>query len=311
MGFDVFPDFIKATKVRLLLLAKMKTTLWNPAIVAVDNYFPLIRVQDFLEDTSGLEKASHIVINPPYSKIMAPDDCKWANKKISAASLFIERCISNANANAKIRAILPDVLRTGSSYLKWREQVGSSSRNVNISIYGQFDEWTDVDVFILRLQKLLRDKRILNSKWNTCLATESTLVNYFDVRVGPVVPHRDPEKGPLLAYLHARTATAWKELNHIFEKRKYAGTVFSPPFVVVRRTSRPGEKRAIGAIVKGKRKVAVENHLLVLLPKKKSIEECRKLLRTLKSQETDDWFNQRIRCRHLTVEAMKELPYGG
>jgi hypothetical protein len=309
LGFDIFPEFIRASKARLILLAKLRTKLLHSCIEDIDHYFPLIRVQNFLKDTSDIEKASHIILNPPYNKTSAPDECLWANKKISAASLFIDVCISKAASNAKIRAILPDVLRTGSSYLKWRNHIESHSKNLDVSIYGQFDEWTDVDVFTLRLQKAIYNKKPLNDKWTMSAEAGSTLGSYFDVYVGPVVPHRDPKKGPKWAYIHAKTVGMWKEMERISESRKYKGKVFAPPFVVVRRTSRPGDRRAIGTIIKGKRKVAIENHLVILLPKKKTLGECRELLKNLKSSNTDEWLNQRIRCRHLTVKALKDVPW--
>jgi hypothetical protein len=309
LGFDIFPDFIRASKARLILLARHKTKSLHSCIEKMDNYFPLIRVQDFLKDSSGIEKASHIILNPPYNKTSAPDECLWANKKISAASLFMDVCISKAASNAKIRAILPDVLRTGSSYLKWRKYIESLSKNMDVTIYGQFDEWTDIDVFTLRLQKAIYNKKPSSNKWIISTDGDNTLGSYFDVHVGSVVPHRDPKKGPKWAYIHAKTVGVWKEMRRISESRKYNGTVFIPPFVVVRRTSRPGDKRAIGTIIKGKRKVAIENHLVVLLPKKKTLGECRKLLKVLKSSNTDEWLNQRIRCRHLTVEAIKDVPW--
>jgi hypothetical protein len=310
LGFDIFPEFIRASKARLILLAKFRTNSLNSRIEDIDDYFPLIKVQDFLKDSSGIEKASHIILNPPYNKTSAPDDCLWANKNTSAASLFMDICISKVASNAKIRAILPDVLRAGSSYLKWREHIESLSKKMDVTIYGQFDEWTDIDVFTLRLQKAIYKKKPSNNKWTISTDSDNILGSYFDVYVGPVVPHRDPKKGPKWAYIHAKTVGMWKEMERISESRKYNGTVFTPPFVVVRRTSRPGNERAIGTIIKGKRRVAIENHLVVLLPQKKTLGECRNLLKILKSPKTDEWLNQRMRCRHLTVEAMKELPYG-
>jgi hypothetical protein len=310
LGFDILPDFIKASKARLILLARLKTKSFLSSIENINKYFPLIRVQNFLQDSSGIEKASHIILNPPYNKTSAPDECLWADKKISAASLFMDICISEAASNAKIRAILPDVLRTGSSYLKWREYIESLSKNMDMTIYGQFDKWTDIDVFTLRLQKVVYNKKPLSNKWTISTDGDKILGDYFDVHVGSVVPHRDLKKGPKWAYIHAKNVEMWREMERISENRKYNGTVFTPPFVVVRRTSRPGDERAIGTIIKGKRKVAIENHLVVLLPKKKTLGNCRKLLKVLKSSNTDEWLNQRIRCRHLTVEAMKELPYG-
>ncbi len=55
-------------------------------------------------------------------------------------------------------------------------------------------------------------------------------------------------------------------------------------------------------------KFAVENHLIVLRPKDGTIGKCKKLVKFLKGESTNQWFNQRIRCRHLTVSAVKDMP---
>ena len=134
----------------------------------------------------------------------------------------------------------------------------------------------------------------------------------FEVHVGSVVPHRDPIEGPSYPYIHARTAPAWQAIRQIKEDRQYAGTVFVPPFVVVHRTSSPSDKsRCIATLVDIEKRVAVENHLLVLLPRDNSIDSCRLLLDVLRSEQSTNFLNQRIRCRHLTVSSLKELPWLG
>ena len=136
--------------------------------------------------------------------------------------------------------------------------------------------------------------------------------DFFEVHVGPVVPHRDPIEGPSYPYIHARTAPAWQTIRQIDEDRQYSGKVFSPPFVVVHRTSSPSDKsRCIATLVDMEQSVAVENHLIVLLPRDNSIDSCLLLLDVFKSELSTNWLNQRIRCRHLTVSSLKELPWLG
>jgi hypothetical protein len=53
----------------------------------------------------------------------------------------------------------------------------------------------------------------------------------------------------------------------------------------------------------------VENHLIVLRPKDGTIGACREVLGILKDERTTRWLNERIRCRHLTVAALDELPW--
>jgi len=54
--------------------------------------------------------------------------------------------------------------------------------------------------------------------------------------------------------------------------------------------------------------VYVDNHLIVLQPKKGGIANCRKLLKLLKTQSTDEWIDSQIRCRHLTVKVVSNIP---
>ena len=111
--------------------------------------------------------------------------------------------------------------------------------------------------------------------------------------------------------MHSRGLPTWGSIDVAsLPKKRFSGTLFSPPFVAVRRTSRPVDSgRAIGTLVIGDCRVAVENHLLVVRPKDPSVEACEEVLRLLKEDRTDRWLNNRIRCRHLTVSALRELPW--
>jgi hypothetical protein len=83
-----------------------------------------------------------------------------------------------------------------------------------------------------------------------------------------------------------------------------------PPFVVIRRTSSPSDKfRASGTIIAGKKAVAVENHLIVIRPKNSTLKDCNELLKLLKSEQTNNFLNERMRCRHLTVGIVKKIPF--
>jgi len=88
--------------------------------------------------------------------------------------------------------------------------------------------------------------------------------------------------------------------------------VISPPFVVIRRTSSPSDNpRARATIIRGNQSVAVENHLIALKPKSGYVRDCQKLTKMLAKPATDIFLNQRIRCRHLTVSAVKDIPWIG
>jgi len=311
MAFDIHPEFVNATKTRLVLLAiSRKVPIGPSSISPLSDLFPMIRQHNFLSCPSEVAQATHIVINPPYYDRLAPPKCTWGNRKLSAAALFIDACISNASPGAEIAAILPDVLRSGSYYDKWRQRIGSLSARTEITTCGQFDKCVDVHVFILKLLRNDSRKPAKATWWKSIRQPHNGKVkDYFGVHVGPVVPHRDPEEGPLVAYIHAKPLPPWGIVKRINQRRRFKGTLFQPPFIAVRRTSRPGDKRAIGTIVTGKRKVAVENHLIVLLPNGKTIVQCQELLNVLKSPQTDRWLDKRIRCRHLTTLSIKELPW--
>jgi hypothetical protein len=183
-------------------------------------------------------------------------------------------------------------------------------RTLEITTCGQFDDFADIHVFMIKAQKDTIPEKDKTIEWIPSKKHHEYYVgDFFEVHVGAVVPHRDRNKGLRASYVHAKALPPWEILGKIGENRRFSGTLFEPPFVLVRRTSRPGEKRAIATIVTGKRKVAVENHLIVLIPKLKTIDQCTKLLKVLKSHQTDRWLDKRIRCRHLTVGAVKDVPW--
>ncbi len=312
IGFDLRPEFIRAAKARLLLTALSRFDLSKFKYVSnLDNLFPLLTVEDCFNKIDLLKSASVIMINPPYQSVIAPKDCKWAKGKVSAAALFIDYCVSNSSPNSKIVAILPDVLRSGSRYATWRSHVATYASIEKVTVVGRFDQWTDVDVFILHL-RVDKKKREASQLWQNSSpkSKQTVLSDDFDIHVGAVVPHRDKETGRWYPYLVARDLPIWKTIVKIEKKRRFSGTVYSPPFVVVRRTSRPGDRtRATGTIISGKIPVAVENHLMVMQPKDGKLASCKKLLINLHRQETSDWLDNRIRCRHLTVTSLAELPW--
>jgi len=312
VGRELHPEFISTAKVRLLLAALREgMPLANSTIPQIEEIFPNLQTQCGLTDTDAIFSATHIVMNPPFFPVEAPKNCSWAGGKVNAAALFMESCVLHAKTGTKIIAILPDVLRSGSRYQKWREFIASRSQILRVEQYGQFDRWADVDVFILELE--IRQKKQIpqSTSWYKLNDSISDCIgDHFEVYVGPVVDYRDQHRGPWRSFVCARNLPAWKIVRTIPQRRRFKGRVFSPPFVVVRRTSRKGDKyRTVGTIIAGNHLVAVENHLLVLLPKDEKIETCTNLLRVLQKPQTSRWFDQRISCRHLTVSSMMELPW--
>lgn len=310
-GCEPHVEFVRAAKARLVLLALQRgAQASNRDPIDLNAVLPLIRIGDSLLETTPYAGANWIVANPPYGYVTAPPDCTWGAGQITAAALFFEKCLQNCEVGTRITAILPEVLRSGSRYERWRQMVASRSDVHRVEPYGLFDNIADVHVFILEITKRTKvDNRAAD--WGTTPKPSNLSVgDLFDVHVGPVVPHRHKKKGPRVAYVHARGLSHWTEVQRLSEKRRFTGHLFQPPFVVIRRTSRPEEPyRAIGTIISSKRSVAVENHLLVCLPHNRTLAQCRNLLVHLKNASTSQWLNTRIRCRHLTVKAIRELPW--
>jgi len=61
-------------------------------------------------------------------------------------------------------------------------------------------------------------------------------------------------------------------------------------------------------IVRGVRPVAVENHLIVLRPHDHTLRGCRSVVGILESEPASLFLDERLRCRHLTVDAVREIP---
>jgi hypothetical protein len=277
--------------------------IWSNHILGYDLHYEFIRAAQ-TQDVC-------MIVNPPFGYMQAPEDCQWAAGKIQIAGWFLEKLLRTAPEGQHVVAVLPDVLRSGTRYRKWRDMLSRLCVSIDIELAGRFDTNTDVDVFILYAVAGVDDTG--QFQWPVLRPhnreTHHIVSDFFDVHVGSVVPHRDSLEGPSYPYIHARIAPAWQTIDHVSEERPYRGTVFPPPFVVVHRTSSPSDKnRCVATIVNEKREVAVENHLLVLLPHDKSLQSCKHLLEVLKSPQSSEWLNERIRCRHLTVEALRELP---
>ncbi len=312
VGRDLHREFITAAKARLILTAAergVKLGRFDPK--GLDKMFPKIKRRCGLTDYHAISAATHIVINPPFSTVEAPEECEWTTGRVNVAALFLEACFRHAPVGARLVAILPDVLRSGSHYAKWRTLLERNARVRGVKSYGQFDQWTDVDVFVLNAD-IRRSKRAPPAaSWQMPAPQTGTRVDdHFNISVGPVVDSRDAHLGPWYPFLVSRGLPTWETVHDILLRRRHTGRVFFPPVVVVRRTSRPGDAhRATATLISGKRPVAVENHLLVLCPKDSTVRRCRELLCVLKDERTNSWLDRRICCRHLTVSALSDLPY--
>jgi len=312
-GSDLFENFVSATKLRLILLAAIRSrdvkNIKN--IVSKMEAFPSLQVKDILDSDDIAERVDCVVVNPPFGNTSAPDDCKWATGTVQKAGLFFEHIMRSASKDQQVIAILPDVLRSGTRYSKWRKTVSSLASSMTVEITGRFGDEADVDVFVLSAIAGNGCNAVAWMRFDKGAGKAiKSVSDFFEVHVGSVVPHRDKEEGPDFPFIHARTMPPWETIESIDETRKYSGSVFKPPFVVVHRTSSPRDKyRCVGTIVNTNTEVAVENHLVILLPRDGSLKQCDELLRVLRHKNTNKWMNSRICCRHLTVASVKELPW--
>lgn len=310
-GLDVFPEFVETTKLRLILEAYQRGAVPNgDTIDELKSLFQHIRQGDALLETECYSKATHVIMNPPYGLTLASQGCSWGGGKINAAGIFVEHMLDNVVENTSLVAILPDVLRSGSRYGHWRVLVDSGVSH-NIHIVGRFDHKTDVDVFLLSGNIRKVQPTASQKVWeNNEFASSRKLADHFTILVGPVVQYRDQEEGASYPYIFPRMLPKWEELSSFDYIRQFRGRVIQPPFVAIRRTSSPSDThRALATIICGNSPVAVENHLIVAVPNEGGLKECRRLLKILRHPQTNEFLNNRIRCRHLTVGAVKDIPW--
>jgi hypothetical protein len=309
-GTDLHEEFVEAVKLRLALLARQRHGSRRPLPASWRDLLPYITRGNGLEQKDLFARSTHLLMNPPYNLTAAPRDCRWAHGRISQAALFVIRALEMASPGTRLFAVLPDVLRAGSFQHHWRGRVGDLATFGSVERYGIFDNSADVDVFLLAVRRSASRSGHQRLWPGSEAAGRSTVGDYFDVHVGRVVPHRDPEEGEEHPYIHPRIVPVWEEMTRFSEVRRHQGRPYQPPFTVLRRTSRPGDRhRAAATVVLGTTSVAVENHLIVCEPRDGSPDTCRALLRHLQTNGVSDFLDQRIRCRHLTVAAVAAIPF--
>jgi hypothetical protein len=305
-GYDISTTFIEATKLRLIIEALHRGTINDCDITTAMDLLPNISIKNSIDiEEIDLTNITHIIMNPPFTIWESPKTNYWKSGKINAAGIFLDKYVRNLPVNCNLSAILPDVLRSGSRYADLRNYI-STKLEGETSIWGRFNAKTDVDVFILSGK--LKDN-ITPIKWFPISESTNLLSSLYEVRTGPLVAYRDPQEGEEYPYIHPKNCTAWLTLTDVDERRRFSGTVLMPPFVVVKRTSSPSDRfRASATIINLKEDVAVENHLIIIKPKSLKLDDCKILVELLKSDNTNEFLNQRIRLRHLTIGVIKDIP---
>lgn len=317
LASDLHASFIEATKARLTLLAAKKFVskfVFQEHMFGAPEKFNKIKTADFFSNVAWLSNVDCVVMNPPFITTDSPMNCSWAKGKIQLAGVFVDAVLSNAKKGQEIVAILPDVLRSGTRYARWREFVSANAQIKDIFVYGRFDQKTDVDVFVLHLIKGRQKSTDPKTDWtkvSSALPEKNLLKTadrFFHVTVGAYVPFRAKEFGKKVSYLSVSGALPDIEAE-AKQKCIFDGTLHKTPFVVVRRTSNPSDpRRIIPSLITGPHEVAVENHLIVFRPIDGTLNSCKKLMKLLIRPEVDEWVNKAIRCRHLTTTVLKTLP---
>lgn len=307
-GFDIHSAFVETTKIRLALEAINRGAELDCSLDEALIYLHKIKVFDAMDaDESELVDVTHALMNPPFSSWDSGKTDFWNSGKVNAAAIILSHYAKYLPKDCELSAVLPDVLRSGSRYEKWRNFIGVKFAG-SISVQGQFNPKTDIDVFLLSGKKIENASNKL--KWFNETLSKNVLADKFNVCVGPLVAYRDKLEGPNALFIHPRNIRAWENNNSIAERRRFKGKLISPPFVAIKRTSSPSDKQRIcAALISGSEPVAVENHLIVAVPKNGEISECENLLSSLQCNNVEEFVNNRIRCRHLTVAVIKEIPY--
>lgn len=310
VAIDLRKSFLDITWLRIQALAVHRHSIEKGQ--AVDFVFRELPESFIVGDalTINLDLRQHdcVVMNPPYQRIVAPALSFVGKGKRSAAAIHLEHILLQAPPGVGVFALVPDVLRSGSSYERFRKELRRIADVSSFDPFGAFGIQADIDVAILAAVTRKSTSEKKSAEKETIQAKK--VGDFFDVSVGPVVPHRTPITGQRYGYLTAKNAVVGKEISSPVEFANYACRLERGPLVIVRRTSSPSDKkRARSTLVTFSKELLVENHLLILKPKDKKISTCRALLRVLEDQSSDVWLNDFIRCRHLTVGSLKQLPW--
>lgn len=314
-GWELIPVLAEVARDRLQLAVEMAVPSRGKLEVLP---LPLVQAGDGLGDEVPYASARLVLLNPPYARTSLPEPTYWAEGLVSEAAPFTLHVLESCGGGTNVAVILPDVLRSGSRYRKWRDAVEKLAIVKKIEIIGLFDSWTEVDVFVAHLVvRPPRRRPVLStagSAWKgvACSSDPVTcLGDVASVSIGDVVPHRHDEVGSEVPYLTVSSTPIGATIETA-PKREFSGRLHEAPFIVVRRTSAPtrgGAPRLSCSLIHPNLDVlAVENHLIVIRPHTATLDSCRQLIEQLTSPAVTEWLDLRLRTRHLTKQALLEIP---
>ena len=263
-----------------------------------------IRSVDSLSIRWGLRDGDLVLMNPPYHRQIAPKWSTLSQSTVSSAAIFVEEALRQMPIDTGLVALVPDVIRSGSSYRRLRQLISDTSSVLAFDPIGRFSNEANVDVAVLSIRK--GAGTFMAAPTHQALPTVGSS---FDVRVGPVVPHRSRSGGRPLPFAHAGSIKAWEVLEQPGEEASYACSPIDGPVVLIRRTSSPSDAiRARASVVTSKLPIHVENHLIVCRPHSGGVTQCVALMENLRDPRTTALLNRVIRCRHLTTSSIASLP---
>lgn len=308
IGVDIDPKLVDIARLRLVLLALHRHNKKYPSNRDFQNEFKNISVGNALK-IEYPQTATHVIMNPPYHRETAQAWYPFSTGKVTCAAQFLYQMVIQPWSGCNLVALLPDVIRSGSSYERLRQFVANNASVEDITLNGKFSKDADIDVFTMKAKLAgTEQSACFPPTWSN--SHNAVVEDDFLVHVGSVVPHRLAKNAPTALYLDVaglpRSMTGEIKVSSV---SRIHGKPFKPPFVVIRRTSSPGDRlRNAAYIVRGKQPVAVENHLIVVLPRDGKLASCRSLTKVIIREDTCEWIDTRIKCRHLTVSSVQEIP---
>jgi hypothetical protein len=310
-GTDVVQEFIDAARLRLTLMA-MERTNDTVDLPLAARLLSNIKAGDGFDSLMPQSVSGLLFINPPFGSTSEFRHHFNGNGRVSRAGLFVDRALKALAPGAWLVAILPDVLRSGSSYYSLRQRISGQLDNVRVLLEGRFDTATDVDVFVLVGRRTFKPTANREIDWFQVprSAGNGRLADAFLLGVGPIVEYRDRAREKQRTYLKVGGMRPWTVQSRIANQWPAGDRLTYPPFVAIRRTSSPHDsRRVVASVVTGKRPVAVENHIITAQPRSRRLQDAIALMQWLSSSTVTEHLQRRIRCRHLTIRALSELPW--
>ena len=154
-GSDLQPEFVAAARLRLYLAAARRTRETGFEPRQSDGHrgwtaLRSLRVEDGLAALHSARSFSgNVLLNPPFGAMPADRQWSWASGTVSQAAVFTLAASKALSLGCHLTAVLPDVLRSGSRYERWRQLVAEHLSLQAVQTQGQFDPHTDIHVFLM------------------------------------------------------------------------------------------------------------------------------------------------------------------